>query len=295
MSYRYSHIAIIFNPNSSKGKAEGRAKRLYNLLKEEGLPNIEVIATEYAGHAEELAYAIASKYKQPLIISVSGDGGYNEVINGALRAQDEDKSNKPVCAILAAGNANDHRRSVRLQPLSQAILNDKPEPIDILRLKTSEAGENITRYAHSYIGFGFTGKIADRLNKIGTHNLFRETLLTRFSYVKVLNEKGKRRNYDNLICAKLHQMSKVYRMGRRTNLHDGQFRLISFRHRPRILFILHLFMTLIHGFKRPKFVSRLSFTLLKSEWAHCDGEVIKIPGGSKVLVTCEPEKMLTLR
>jgi hypothetical protein len=38
---------------------------------------------------------------------VSGDGGYNEVVDGVMQAGDTGT----VCAVMAAGNANDHRRT----------------------------------------------------------------------------------------------------------------------------------------------------------------------------------------
>src|SRR4051812_13045559 len=92
----YTEVAIIYNPNST-GNAEENAKQLQADLRS-SLPGLAVrlLPTERAGHAIELAYGFAKKHKNPLIVAASGDGGYNEVINGALRAQGEGAS--PVCA-----------------------------------------------------------------------------------------------------------------------------------------------------------------------------------------------------
>ena len=66
----------------------------------------------------------------PLIVSVSGDGGYNEVVNGVMDAGND----RAVCAVRAAGNANDHRRVTREQPLADAIVAGDVRRIDLLRL-----------------------------------------------------------------------------------------------------------------------------------------------------------------
>jgi diacylglycerol kinase (ATP) len=107
---KYPLIAVIYNPNStgsSKELATEFSKRLKKRLPDQA---IELIATEHAGHGEEIAYELAKKYKRPLIISSSGDGGYHEVINGLMKAQHEGAH--PVAGLLPAGNANDHHRNV---------------------------------------------------------------------------------------------------------------------------------------------------------------------------------------
>src|SRR4051812_41454633 len=93
---KYSKICIIYNPNST-GRSQRKAKDLQRQLRER-LPDIPAVclATEYAGHARELAFDIAQSEKKPLIISASGDGGYNEVINGVMEADNR----QAVCAVL---------------------------------------------------------------------------------------------------------------------------------------------------------------------------------------------------
>src|SRR5689334_6633122 len=140
MMTNYSKILIIYNPHSTGGQAGKKAQRLERRLERAGLADIEIIGTTHSGHAEELAYAAAIKYEQPLLVSVSGDGGYNEVINGAMRAQAE-TGHRPVCTILAAGNANDHRRTVRRRPLWWAITHHTPEAIDVLRMTATKGGQ----------------------------------------------------------------------------------------------------------------------------------------------------------
>ena len=69
--------------------------------------------TERAGHARDLARD-AAQAGHPLIVSVSGDGGDNEVVDGVMKAGNDNA----VCAAKAAGNANDHRRTTAQRRLS---------------------------------------------------------------------------------------------------------------------------------------------------------------------------------
>jgi hypothetical protein len=61
-----------------------------------------------------------------------------------------------VCAVIAAGNANDHRRATREQPLIDAIVAGDMRRIDLLRLTIGHGCDQRSQYAHSYIGMGLT-------------------------------------------------------------------------------------------------------------------------------------------
>ena len=106
MTSNYTEVIIIYNPNST-GQSGDMARDLKKVLRTR-MPRqkITLQATKYAGHAEELGYSLSKRSAQPLIISASGDGGYNELINGIMKAQNEGAH--PVSGLLPAGNANDH-------------------------------------------------------------------------------------------------------------------------------------------------------------------------------------------
>ncbi|WP_420820290.1 hypothetical protein [Specibacter cremeus] len=81
---------------------------------------------------------------------VSGDGEYNEVVNGVLAVHDSQAD----CAPLAGGNANDHPRSTRRVPLNEAIVDGvdgEVRHINLLRLTQGEGAAVWTPCAHSYI------------------------------------------------------------------------------------------------------------------------------------------------
>ena len=97
----FSEITVIYNPNST-GSGEAMAKQFKKeYQRADKQVTVTLQKTKYAGHAEKLAYDIAKKQVRPMIISASGDGGYHEVVNGALRAQAEGA--KPTTGLLPAG------------------------------------------------------------------------------------------------------------------------------------------------------------------------------------------------
>jgi diacylglycerol kinase (ATP) len=294
----YTSIVIIFNPNSTSGLAETKAQRLEQRLARRDLAPITLHATEYAGHAEELAYEAAKKRNHTLIVSVSGDGGYNEVINGAKKA-DHQTGHKTVCAILAAGNANDHRRSVRKQPLSRAITKAEPEAVDILKLTARFGKTTFVRYAHSYIGLGLTSHVAAELNQARLTR-FREMMIViraffNFEPLRVEFVNDRVRKIDSIVFANIHQMAKVVRMGKKTNLKNGMFKVVILPHQSRFKLIYTVIKIAIFGVRKPIQREAVGFKIPNSELVHLDGEIQKLPGGSIITVECEPGGLLTVR
>jgi hypothetical protein len=113
----FDRIVLIYNPANPRVPLT-LAESVHADLRRR-LPDVPVTVqpTRYAGHARELATAAAASGR-PLIIAVSGDGVYNEVVNGIM---DVDGSNA-VSAVAAGGNANDHRRTTRRMPLLAAFM-----------------------------------------------------------------------------------------------------------------------------------------------------------------------------
>ncbi|MEI7683160.1 MAG: acylglycerol kinase family protein [Candidatus Saccharibacteria bacterium] len=286
----YSEILIIYNPIST-GHARQKAKKMADRLRKRGL-TVNLQTTEYSGHAEELAYQACLRSKNPLIISASGDGGYNEVVNGVVRAKVDHPPINPVCAILPAGNANDNRRSVRkLRPLSWSILNTEPELMDLLQLSVRKDRHTQIRYAHSYIGLGITSHAASLLNP---ENLgpFKEVLLVArsiFTYhpVAITNHDGRTKRYDSLVFANIPHMSKVLRFGKKGDINNGSFRVSALPHRSqfwlfRIILNLLLF---IFGLKNLPQEAVYYFSVPQNEMVQLDGELMNLPGGTDATVS----------
>ncbi len=299
-TYAYNFIYIIYNPKST-GDAEKLARRFYKRLKRVSKIPASLIATEHQGHAKELAYTAAKKHREPLIISVSGDGSYNEVINGAMQACTEDPKARPVCAIMPAGNANDHRRSTRRKPLLLAIRRDQPTEMDVLRLQVTDqkTKKETVHYAHSYIGFGITATIRRDLDRIAPSRFGELGVVLRgmfnSHYVRIVEQSGLIKRYDSIILANIHQMAKVFRMGEKTRINDGKLRLVTIEHRPRWRFFITTLRILIFGFRKPPLVSEYSFQLTQSYPVQLDGEVQQLAGGSLVHVSVVSDHLRTIR
>ena len=291
----FSGITIIFNPHST-GSSRRNADQLVRDLAAAGVDvEVSVVATERRNHAAEIAYDVAMGSARPLIISASGDGGYNEVVNGALRAQTDGA--KPVCAVLPAGNANDHSRMVAERPLAVAIADGEIRHIDVLETTIVSSAQRRIRYAHSYVGIGMTPVVAMELNR---HNLTR--LNEGFVVCRALwglrpvevSIEGKRRLLDSLVVANISQMAKVLTIARDVRPDDGRLTVTVFPHRHRLALLGVLLRAVVLGIRGMKARS-YSFTALHDMTIQLDGEVEDLAADDTVTVTIDPARLSTLR
>lgn len=286
----YSAISIIYNP-ASTGASKRNALALAKALQYTAVHDIvKVVPTYFAGHGESLAYELAKASQRPLIISSSGDGGYNEVINGTLRAQAEGAH--PTCGLLPSGNANDHYRNLHRRPIVEQILKGEQMQIDILRIASFVGGHLWQRYAHSYIGIGLTPQVGMELNKVKL-NRWREAwivlkTLYRFRSSRLL-VRGKERRYDSLIFSNVGRMSKVLSLSDTAELTDGQFEVISFRAHSRPYLVRQLLKAMTFGLHSDRRVSHYEFATIRPTRVQLDGEVFTIDGGENVTITVEPK------
>lgn len=290
----FSEIAIVYNPNST-GDAPSAARELKRELRKR-LPGqkIELHATKYAGHAEEIAKRVAAKAKRPLIVSSSGDGGYNEVVNGVMQAGKA----RAVCAVLPAGNANDHSRTLQDQPLGELIAKGKTSRIDLIRVSIQQ-GDKPVRYAHSYVGLGLTPVVAVELNKTSL-NALKELWLA----IKVFKQYrpftiergGKRLELDSLLFANINQMAKVLTLAKspQAQVDDGLFEVITFPKNKKRKLLKRLAKAATVGLDTRRQESSYEFKTHKSMPMQLDGEVIKLPAKSTVLVESVQKALETL-
>lgn len=296
---RFAAVAIIYNPQST-GDAPQNAKELHDALRHQ-LKNvpIKLLPTQHAGHATELAYQAAQQIgqnKKVLIVSASGDGGYNEVINGALQAQSEGA--QPICAVLPSGNANDHARTMQQRPLAQSILDARTTHLDVLRLHVNGPGEQpFSRYAHSYIGLGLTPTVAVELNKHNLNSLKEAWLVLRtfWSLKPVsLRIEGSIHHYDSLICSSIPEMAKVLTLAEHAKPDDGKFELTALPHNHKLRMIGRLFKGVVGSLEARSRQSTLRFTLLQAAPIQLDGEVLSLAAGSEIAISLEPSLLETI-
>lgn len=292
-SVPYTAVHIIYNPNST-GPSQDRAKGLRQILSK-AWPElaIKAVPTQHAGHAESLAREFARRGGSPLIISASGDGGYNEVVNGLMQAGNSDAT----AAVLAAGNANDHGRVMQDRPLHELILAGKRTRIDLLRVEVVGKNERSVRWAHSYVGLGLTPVVATELNRHTLNALKEATIAVRtfFRYRPfTIVHNGTRIQLDSLLFANINQMAKLLTLAPENNPADGAFEVVLIKsgHKLRLLRTL-----LGSALKRPPERSRTdryNFTVLKPMPMQLDGEVTRLRPGDKVTIVADARALSTI-
>ncbi|WP_164702271.1 diacylglycerol kinase family protein [Modestobacter sp. KNN46-3] len=289
----FDRIVVIFNPHST-GEAPESAEELRAELAER-LPAVpvELCPTQRAGHARELAREAAATGR-PLLVSVSGDGGYNEVVDGVMQAGNPDA----VCAVRAAGNANDHRRTTREHHLADAIVAGDIRRIDLLRLTLGSGSDAQVRYAHSYIGAGLTPVIAVDIEK-GGKGSWREALsvlrgFTGFRPFPIRLEDGEERTIDSLLFANIAQMAKVATLSEGARPDDGRFEVIAQRRTGKLQVLATALRAATRGLGRQPSATHYAFTTLVPMPLQLDGELVELEADTLVTVDIAPRALATV-
>ena len=289
----FDRIVIIFNPRST-GNAPESAEDLRDELTRR-LPAVpsELSPTHHAGHARELARA-AARTGSPLIVSVSGDGGYNEVVNGVMDAGND----RAACAVRAAGNANDHRRVTRERPLADAIVAGEVRRIDLLRLTVGGGSRAEVRYAHSYIGVGLTPVVAVDLEK-GGKGSWREIVsvvraFSRFRPFPIRLENGRRRSIDSLVFANISEMAKYALLSDDGRPDDGRFEVITQRRTGKLRVLATALRAATQGLGRQPTATHYAFTTLAPMPLQLDGELMELDAHTSVAVDIAPRALATI-
>jgi diacylglycerol kinase family enzyme len=224
------------------------------------------------------------------VISVSGDGGYNEVANGVMQANNPNA----VCAVMAAGNANDHRRTTGTQPLEEAIAEGTVRQIDLLRIRTADNADAAAQYAHSYIGFGLTPVMAIDLEK-GSKRALKEMVsvmptFSKFKPFEIRQSDGKRRKFDSLVFPNIAEMAKYATLSKADgHPADGKFEVITFAHRAKWRVLLSALKATTQGLGDQPSVSSY-----RSIPYQIDGEVKSVDARTPVTIESAPAALATL-
>jgi diacylglycerol kinase family enzyme len=284
----FDAVKLVFNPNST-GNAQERAEVLQKELAERApdLP-VELVPTEHAGHGREIARDEARR-GCPLVVSVSGDGGYNDVVNGLMEA-----GTTAFAAVLAAGNANDHRRTTRERPLADAIVDGEVSRLDLLRMSVDDGREP---RAHSYIGLGITPTVALELEKGGKGSI-REIISTirtfsRFRPFEIETATGVE-TFDSVILANISEMAKVAVLSDDSRPDDGRFEVIVLRHTAKWRVLATAVRAALRGLGPQPTAREYRFRTVNPMPVQIDGEVSDFEAGVWVVVEIAPGALHTV-
>jgi diacylglycerol kinase family enzyme len=292
-SGRFERIVLIYNPDAGKVPVYLAEQLRVDLGGR--LPDVpvQVRHTESAGHARDLARAEAG-HGRPLIVSVSGDGGFNEVVNGVMDAP----GTGAVCAVMAGGNANDHRRSTRRQLLIDAIVKAEVRRIDLLRLQVRDGSQEWSRYAHSYIGFGLTPLMAIGIEK-GQKGVLKELVSVARTVAglrpfEITRADGARATLDSLVLANIPDIAKYGRLSESGDPADGKFEVVMLPHAGKWRMALMTLRAVTVGLGEQPSVGRYAFSTTDSIPVQTDGEIITIAAASEVLVESVPKALAVI-
>lgn len=135
---------VIFNPSAGRGRAWRCVRRRLKAH-----PNIELRPTQYARHAEELAYQAAAEGIERIVVA-GGDGTIHEVANGLLQAD----RTEVILSIWPCGSADDYAFALGLtndpNPATEIAL------VDVGHLADAAGRE---RFFVNGMGVGFNGAV----------------------------------------------------------------------------------------------------------------------------------------
>ena len=279
---RFDRIVLIFNP----GKP-GMGARIDEVRRSlaDGLPGLpaELMPSKFAGHARDLARSAAAE-GAPLIVSISGDGGYHEVVNGVMDV----RNSRAVCTVVAAGNANDHHRSMPARSLPAAVREGRIRHIDLLRIRFSGEHGGQTQYAHSYVGFGLTPLMAIGIERGGKGKILEllsvARTLSALRPFELVRADGATARFDSLILANISRMAKYGTVSEMGSPDDGLFEVVTLPHAGRWKMALMTLRAVTLGLGHQPSVSSYSFTTRDAVPCQIDGEVIHLPAATQVLV-----------
>lgn len=144
---------VIFNPAAGRRRAKKRLERFLSAY--EGQATF--LATEYAGHAVELARRAAEEGFST-IAAAGGDGTAHDVANGILQSE-----HAPVFAVVPIGSANDYAHSVTRQFGTGSLKDYSSHAVDV-GLVTAADGRQ--KHFIEGIGLGLAGLVTIESRKI---------------------------------------------------------------------------------------------------------------------------------
>ena len=149
---------LVVNPRSGGGKAERVFPEIRATI-ERALGQVEIAFTESEGHGVELARA-GAEAGHPLVVSVGGDGTFNEVVNGVLASGRRDVE----VGIIGQGTGGDFLRTLgiehRLDRYLDALTSGETRRFDVGRARyTKSDGSEGERYFVSVLSAGMGGLV----------------------------------------------------------------------------------------------------------------------------------------
>jgi diacylglycerol kinase (ATP) len=149
---------IIVNPISGRGLGEKSVTKIKDFFEKHSM-NYTLVRTERPWHAAELAEQAARK-KYDVLVCASGDGTFNEALNGLMRARAEG-FNHTALGMISIGTGNDFAGGVgiptTLDESLETLVENKRRKVDIGLVSGGDYPDG--RYFGNGIGIGFDAAV----------------------------------------------------------------------------------------------------------------------------------------
>ena len=153
-------VYLIYNPYSGNKKGATLLEKIKPIF-DEGNLKLEIIETQYAGHARELSNTLPYEGFDGLCV-IGGDGTMHEIINGMLKR--DDGARLPI-GLIAGGTGNSFMHDVdALDPevAARRILTGRRRKVDIAKVDAN--GEII--FGFNIVGWGLPTDITETASKL---------------------------------------------------------------------------------------------------------------------------------
>jgi diacylglycerol kinase family enzyme len=294
-------VLIVANGNPLSRGAHDMAQAALRQLKAfEG--QVELVTTDYAGHARAVAETWASEHLDGTIIGIGGDGTLNEIGNGILSATVAVGS-RVVLVVCGGGNANDQYRSwppsQRIRP--EGVLSAAPVPVDVLEVSygANNREQAMPQYALSYAAIGASAMGASVVNGrrrgMGANLALIPKTLLRARPVSVVID-GQLALADSLSWHVIPTIAKVFRVSTNSRRADGLMEVVLVPHRwwPTAIRMSWYGLRALVWPRRESQSAGMTFFWEHGGTAQLDGETVDIPPGSDVTVRCLPTALRML-
>ena len=171
MEEQRRHIVAIINPVSGTGNKD-KIPRLIDTVVDHDRNEVSIIATEYAGHAREIA-AQAAADGVDAVVAIGGDGTVNEV-GSALCGTDT------ALAIVPCGSGNGLARHLRISMNASRALQ-------VLNNGVVSTFDYCTINGKPFFctcGMGFDAQVSDKFSNEGTRGFITYVKTTLSEYIK---------------------------------------------------------------------------------------------------------------
>ncbi len=268
---------FIFNPFSGKKNNDAIKNAIFEFVDPEKF-DFEVVETDYAGHATQLAIdAVQMDYD--MVVAVGGDGSINEVVEGLI-------GSNTILGIIPAGSGNGFAMHIGYgrDPLKAVKLfnNGHSEFVDICDMNN-----------HAFInlaGIGFDAKVAYKLKKQTSRGFaayFKLTMqqIKKYKYrpfrIKI-DDKIIEDEFLTIAIANAPMYGYNFEIAPAAKFNDGLFEVILFKKAPMWRYVLSSWRMLTGNIHKSSLAMRFQAKRIeveclvpKKSYVHVDGEGIK--------------------